>query len=1021
MTDQAGVPCTYVASSPSAPALESYELLSDMAHAIWGKTGDDGETWMPLCLHMTDSLHVARHLWSEWASEGMKHAIACSLGDESLAEALYCFVAGVHDIGKATPVFQSKSIDASSGLAWMDEHVGLRIPTMVIGHRTPTHPIAGAVIVEDFLHEKGWSSSRCISMVIAAHHGTYPTQERIIKAHDASMELYGVPGSPWRDAQRELLEYAFAASGLDEYVLDDLWLPLPAASLLTGLVIMTDWIASGYPLVSIYDDLDADGIADRERTAWQHVRIAPAWHEPDLHVTSDTYRQFFASRFALPEVAVPRPIQSAATRIAIETHDPGLMVIEAPMGEGKTEAALSAAEILAGRQGYGGVCVALPTMATADGMFGRVESWLEHLPHGEGLPEKSLYLAHGKAMLNEQFRGIVESSDRPEMSRSSDDVIVSEWMCGRKRGMLSNFVVCTVDQVLMGALDMKHLSLRQVALQKVIVIDEVHAYDAYMRQYLCTLLGWLGFWHVPTIMLSATLPLRQRKQFFDAYLAGRKATTHGNVEDVEDGNRKVARVHIPAWKRRVAMSAASNDNHAARGERHDGIDANAISAYPIITYTDGIERKSLLTKPCGRKTEVRLRLIDDSIGMLKALLADSLCDGGCAGVICDTVTRAQEVEYALRDAFDDCDVLLDHSRYMDIDRMDIEQRLRVALGPSATIANGHRPRRCIVIGTQVLEQSLDIDFDLLVTDIAPIDLIFQRLGRLHRHNRGEHESDRPSPLRTAVCYVRGIHEWKDVPKFAHGINRIYDEATLIEAMTVLQLDQPNTETMRALPSDIAQVRVAYEPSLVNSMVPQAWRKLYASACKHRDETLDTQISRASACRIMDIARVGVNLDDWDLTEMTHACHPLDDSRGSMHDSDMGIRAVRDTQETIEVLLVRKTSSGIALLPWVGNEQIPCGADIVTSCEPSAMMSQLIRQCAVRLPLAACPPQRIDECIDELEKKCYIYVSAWQQSRWLSGQLLLALSEEDDGTFMTSLLGKTLCYSREQGLSVVNPL
>lgn len=130
-------------------------------------------------------------------------------------------------------------------------------------------------------------------------------------------------------------------------------------------------------------------------------------------------------------------------------------------------------------------------------------------------------------------------------------------------------------------------------------------------------------------------------------------------------------------------------------------------------------------------------------------------------------------------------VSLDHSRFMDLDRMENEKELRSRLGRDATRENGRRPELSIVVGTQVLEQSLDIDFDVLVTDVAPIDLLMQRLGRMHRHQRGKGESSRPEKLRSAECFIRGIEEWKeDLPSISKSIAFVYQEAPILESLAV---------------------------------------------------------------------------------------------------------------------------------------------------------------------------------------------------------------------------------------------
>ena len=512
--------------------------------------------------------------------------------------------------------------------------------------------------------------------------------------------------------------------------------------------------------------------------------------------------------------------------------------------------------------------------------------------------------------LNEHFQGLIRRSrqtsrfevgvdmvDENGHSRA-DDVWVSDWMFGRKRGMLSNFVVCTVDQVLMGALNMKHLSLRQLALaNKVVVIDECHAYDLYMRQYLNVLLQWLGYWRVPVILLSATLPTSQRNEMVSKYLEGRGLSDTSAEE-----------------------ALAKNENGGAVLSNKDD------DAYPLVTYSNGDAARSIETKPSGRAVTVDVSLIDDSVATLAELLANRLSDGGCAGVICDTVGRAQEVERALAARFGDKAVMLDHSRFMDIDRMENERVLRDLLGSQATTANGKRPRLLIVAGTQVLEQSLDIDFDLLVTDIAPVDLVLQRLGRTHRHHRGKGECDRPASLRTAACYVRGVFSFGDKgPEFAQGLNRVYDKATLTESLAVLGLDTMDSGASIALPCDIPRlVRTAYSDDVQNA-IPDFWLEEYASQRSKRDEKFASKVHRAQTCLLAELPHAIQN--EWSLVNLSDQTQAVtDDSR----DEDSGQRAVRDTQETIEVLLVRKRpDGGISLLPWVGDKKVERGEGLPT--------------------------------------------------------------------------------------------
>lgn len=233
--------------------------------------------------------------------------------------------------------------------------------------------------------------------------------------------------------------------------------------------------------------------------------------------------------------------------------------------------------------------------------------------------------------------------------------------------------------------------------------------------------------------------------------------------------------------------------------------------------------------------KVQCRLVDDDDTALLDLMDALLVDGGCIGVICDTVGRAQHAAELLGNHCGrDC-VRLTHSRFMDIDRMSNERELRDLLGPDATIGNGKRPGKLVVVGTQVLEQSLDIDFDALVTDIAPVDLIMQRLGRVHRHRRGDGECDRPVSLQTATCYIRGVEAWNNEgPKFSRGADSVYDAAALMESLAVLDLTAAGASCAQQLPQDIARtVRSAYgnDP---HGFLPHMWLPQYDDACEKRD-------------------------------------------------------------------------------------------------------------------------------------------------------------------------------------------
>ena len=1018
-------------------------VLSKQVCSIWAKSDyGEGEQWLPLVIHSVDALCVMTRLWKSWLPQDTRSIIASEFeSDEDAAFRVACFLAACHDIGKATPSFQQSQrlfgsgLDEGYDLSWKPRKVGLPLRNGLQRGRLK-HPIASELIVEEYLVERrSFTSGAAESWgaVVGSHHGKPPLDDAVSNArsrYDAEMGWDARSEGAWRSVQFEIMDYLWMAAGLDDAEdLGRFTVSAPAACLLCGLVILCDWIASNVdlfelvPLVGPDDEgLLHEGVVSvpkleaRAERAWRLLELTPSW-QPPAHVSGFDER-WFVERFGLPAGSTARPVQSAAIEVARSVEKPGIMIIEAPMGEGKTEAALAAAEILATRFGFGGVCFALPTMATTDAMFGRVRRWLDALPVDAGDNRRSIYLAHGKAQLNEEFQGIVRASRRQWRSSrmNTDDngascpesVIASDWLSGRKKGMLSNFTVCTVDQVLMGALMMKHLPLRQLALaNKVVVIDECHAYDVYMQEYLKRILEWLGAWRVPVVLLSATLPRDIRRDLVSSYIKG--------IEELK-GKREVDRISddgafdvlalLKAQTRKTEGTGPSSANSSSDLDRDP-----VPNSYPLITYSEGGEEKYQPVSPSSRETSVSARLCSDDEEALVALLKERLSGGGCAGVICGTVSRAQETATLLREAFGDEVVLLTHARFVDVDRMDNERRLRSLLGPDATVSNGRRPQKLIVVGTQVLEQSLDVDFDVLVTDVAPVDLIMQRMGRLHRHKREGRGSERPEKLRNACCFVRGVDEFAEAgPRFAKGLVNVYEEASLIEALAALGLKDFDDMAEVCLPSDICRlVQTAYSSEDIRKLIPSAWTDAYISKIESRAAHCEGKVARAKKCLLPSVGNV----------ESMKGLFPNVVEEGTSktkYQEDRGQMAVRDTQETVEVLLIRKCEGELHLLPWIGDKKrdVDLGARIPMYCAPEEGCAQVLAQSAVRLPLAMCRYEEIDGLITALEEACDSYASAWQESPWLAGRLILALEDEDDG-LSAEVFGWCVSYSRKDGL------
>lgn len=716
----------------------------------------------------------------------------------------------------------------------------------------------------------------------------------------------------WARVRESVLERAADRYGPDFSVAG---LTTPGLVLLTALVIVADWIASNaeyFPLWA-FDEIDGPDAARSERRlkdGWSRLGLPQRWVAPEPGEVGER----FAARFGMPGELV-RDVQVGAVDAARAMRGTGLLILEAPMGVGKTEAALLAAEVLAHDSGAHGVFVALPTQATTDAMFGRVRSWLDHIPGGA-----TLALAHGKAHLNDEYRGLVR---RGRLFNTECGAVAHDWLRGRKKAGLAGFVVGTIDQVLFAGLKSRHVMLRHLALAgKVVIIDEVHAYDVYMSRYLHRVLAWLGAYRVPVILLSATLPDARRVELLRAYDASAV---------VPDGN----------------------------------------PGYPVITATNLEPRTFALPE---RSVPVVIDRLDDDLDTLTAYLREHLRDGGCAVVVRNTVSRVQETAAHLADEFD---VTINHARFLACDRAVRDRDLLRRFGPPGN--NVERPVRHVVVASQVVEQSLDIDFDLMVTDLAPMDLVLQRLGRLHRHHR-------PHRTRQARCAVTGVDWTTTPPKPVPGSTRVYDTHHLLRAAALLV-----GKDVVTLPADIAElVQTAYGATSLGSA---DWQPAMDDARRKADER---GRKRQDSARTYLLPEPGTgDLVGW---LRAHAGEVNDDS-------PQGMAQVRDGAESLEVLVVQRDSGGGFRIPdWVpgGGQQIPVMGEVPWP------LARVISVCALRLPYALCHEGVIDAVITGLETT---KIASFQDTPALRDQLVLALDDDRRAV----LHGFRLTYDLERGL------
>ncbi|MFJ9388291.1 CRISPR-associated helicase Cas3' [Nocardioides sp. NPDC101246] len=907
---------------------------SDTVLSVWGKSSDrEAQAWLPLVQHLTDSADVAGLVWG-WLPPNVRQAIEKDLPETGRdGRTLLRWLAGVHDVGKCSPPFAAKMPVLA---ARMRDH-GLVLPVSTADFGRATHGLVGHVLLQRWLKEMydaGARVARTYAVIVGGHHGVPPTSEKVTWLKDRP-HLLG--DGEWRRAQVEILDGMAAYTGADRHLAA--WagsaLTPTAQALLTGGVIVSDWLASNVDLFPF----DSSAGAARAELAWKELGLPDHWSpaapplRPDDHLTA---------RF--PHLgATTRPVQQLAVEVARGAATAPLVIVESTMGSGKTEAALMAAEVLAERFGAGGLFLGLPTMATADGIFARIVDWIGHLD-GDGAT--SINLAHGKSDLNDDYQSLhrrrladIHDEDHPPARVRAE---VQAWLTGRKKKVLASMVVGTVDQLLFMALQAKHVTLRHLGLAgKVVIVDEVHAADDYMRMYLCRALEWLAAYEVPVVLLSATLPSSQREELVNGYRAGLGLTAQ-----------------------RLA----------------------APMAYPMITSVSTSGTEFHTVDAATTPTRVELRCIEDDTGDLVALLEEWLVDGGCVGVICNTVGRAQEAAKALRERYGS-DVVLVHSRFIATHRAEREAELRAELGRDGA----RRPLRRIVVGTQVLEQSLDVDFDAMVTDLAPTDLVLQRLGRLHRHVRR-----RPERLAVPRAAIRGVQEWsEDGPVPARGATVVYGDSRLLRAAAVMGL-APATVSTLTLPDEVRpKVEAAYAAVFE---APPGWaERVRAADDRHEKKTRDARV-RADGFRLRSLPELE-----------GHLVGLLEDSSADAEDPRCAPR-VRDTEDGLEVIVVQR-DDGVVRFIADGSEHAGRVLPVDLGDSPEDRIARSLAAVTVRLPIQMTAPYAFEATLDALEAQGH---EGWQSSRWLAGQLVLHLDTDWNAT-----VGEfDLHYDQADGLVVI---
>lgn len=655
----------------------------------WGKAERDGERYHLLPYHCLDVAAVGWALLEKDDLLRRRFAMITGLGESVVCRWLVLLLA-LHDIGKFSENFQNLRQDLLEQLQGIASRKTYPVKHDRLGNLFLKTALENETLtLPPELPFDAWQDV-VMAMVrpFTGHHGVPPSMQG-----DNSLPLRVANYFSENDisAARQFTE---AVSTLICGKSGELSISSPfdleermkrASWLMAGFVVLCDWIGSNsrwFPLCGEPMNLGK---------YWENLALPQADKaigEAGINAgipLSDL--SGFSGLF--PHIAAPTPLQKFVDQCLVE-NSPQLFILEDVTGSGKTEAALLLASRLMSAGCGNGLFVALPTMATSNAMYDRLIESYQKLFSPSSTP--SLVLAHGARHLSETFMASV--AGRTDYVSDGETAVAqcSSWLAdNRKKALLADVGVGTLDQALLAILPARFQSLRLFGLAgHILIVDEVHAYDPYMNKLLQNLLSFHAALGGSAILLSATLPTHIRRDFIAAFANG-----CGDQRKPELQSR----------------------------------------TYPLATAysnTDGV-RETAVEATLQRRCSVTVKL-DAEEGEVMRQIVEAASKGKCVCWIRNTVHDALAGFSGLKESISEDVLLLFHARFAMGDRLDIEETVTKTFGRKSTAQERSGK---VLVATQVVEQSLDLDFDLLITDLAPMDLLIQRAGRLHRHPRDE--------------------------------------------------------------------------------------------------------------------------------------------------------------------------------------------------------------------------------------------------------------------------------------------
>uniref|UniRef100_UPI003C7B433F CRISPR-associated endonuclease Cas3'' n=1 Tax=unclassified Streptomyces TaxID=2593676 RepID=UPI003C7B433F len=688
----------------------------------WGKCDRSTLRVYSLLFHLIDVGAVAAVLWDRLLTESQRDAISTGLNvTQEKARSLVSFLAAMHDIGKLTPYFQSIEPLAHKRLGEdLLEDAGqvVHVPHA----RASMH--AGLRLLDELGFAVGGNDSPAVraAQCLGGHHGRF-LQLDVDGAASAHRVQAALGGPVWQDLRRRYTRLLWHLFGVDEAP-DRM--SAEAAVLITGLTMVADRVASQRRYWVPNADTPSFGAAEHHSHARQQAE--------------EEVERLGLARFALDRVPFstahvglkePNALQASVMEELLKLvaeRGSGIAVVTDAMGTGKSVTALEMARLFNEHCGTQGVMWLLPTTAAADQAYDVLDQYVRaHQP--EYAP---VTLVHHHSDLNEAYtHRRLSPADTSVLDGPPDDPFTDDpddlsdetecgpgtagpdqWLRGRDNALLAQYTVSTTDQAQMAVLPVRHSALRMLALSgKTVVVDEAHALDPFSQLQLQRLLHWLGALNSPVVLLSATMPASTTTELVRSYLSG-AGRTGLHSRSFAPG--------YPGWLFVDAATATPHHMSAPAQEQQRAAQRRTahVRVRPVTYRRLGQAGRSI-------SAGERLAVIAD-------VLQPVIRHGGCAAVVCMTVADAQDTYAYLRSTWTGLpqDLVLVHARMGEGRRHTALGGLRRELGPA-----GPRPARRVFVTTSLLDMSLDIDVDMMVSDLASLARLLQRLGRLGRFAR----------------------------------------------------------------------------------------------------------------------------------------------------------------------------------------------------------------------------------------------------------------------------------------------